>query len=138
MTLRFQYKLVRVPNPAVALGGRWSRPRPLITVTVNGPGSSRVRTGLLDSGADDTVFPESLAADVGLDLSTAPSGEAAAANRGTIQVRYAQVRLRTTDGAEFREWPAWVGFTSVPINQPLLGFAGFLQFFSAHFHGDRE
>ena len=32
----------------------------------------------------------------------------------------------------------WVGFTSAPLRQPLLGYAGFLQFFTATFHGDRE
>lgn len=53
-------------------------------------------------------------------------------------LRYAQVRLRVAQGGEFREWPAWVGFTSHPARYPMLGFGGFLQFFSAHFHGDRE
>jgi hypothetical protein len=48
------------------------------------------------------------------------------------------VTLRITDGSEFREWQAWVGFTSVRLHRPLLGFAGCLQYFSAHFHGDRE
>jgi hypothetical protein len=41
-------------------------------------------------------------------------------------------------GGQLREWPAWVGFTSLPARYPLLGFAGFLQFFTATFHGDRE
>lgn len=31
----------------------------------------------------------------------------------------------------------WVGF-SPAISRPLFGFAGFLQFFTATFHGDRE
>ena len=53
-------------------------------------------------------------------------------------LRYAEVRLRMTDGKEFREWPAWVGFTSAPLRHPLLGFAGCLQFFGANFLGDRE
>lgn len=53
-------------------------------------------------------------------------------------IRYAQVTLRLTDGTEFREWPAWVGFTSARLKRPLLGFAGFLQFFTATFFGDRE
>ena len=55
-----------------------------------------------------------------------------------VAVRYAQVKLRLTDGREFREWTAWVGFTPTPMAQGLFGFAGCLQFFSAHFHGDRE
>ncbi len=56
----------------------------------------------------------------------------------TVPVQYAQVTLRITDGREFREWTAWVGFTTVQLNQSLLGFAGFLQFFGSNFLGDRE
>ena len=36
------------------------------------------------------------------------------------------------------EWRAWVGFTPPRWPWALLGFAGFLQFFTATFHGDRE
>ena len=57
---------------------------------------------------------------------------------GTGLLRYAQVKLRLSDGREFREWPAWVGFTSATLFQPLLGFAGCLQFFHANFLGDQE
>lgn len=46
--------------------------------------------------------------------------------------------LRISDGHEHREWPARVGFTSAPLHRPLLGFAGFLQFFTATFDGVRE
>jgi hypothetical protein len=31
-----------------------------------------------------------------------------------------------------------VGFTSCRLRHALLGFAGFLEFFTATFHGDRE
>jgi len=83
------------------------------------------------------VFPERLAALVGLDLTNAPTGQCTTAGLVHLTVRYAQVTLRLTDGVERREWPAWVGF-SPKIQRPLFGFAGFLQFFTATFHGDRE
>ena len=51
---------------------------------------------------------------------------------------YAEVTLRLTDGREFREWRARVGFTATPLQRPPLGFAGCLQFFTASFFGDRE
>ena len=136
--MRFSYQHISIQSPAVALGGRWVRPRPIIGVTIIGPTDSRLREGLLDTGSDDTVFAEHLAPTLGIDLSSAPIGTMQAANRTRACVRYAQVRLRLTDGVEQREWPAWVGFTPAPLNQPLLGFAGFLQFFTATFHGDRE
>jgi hypothetical protein len=137
MTLCFPYRLVPISRPPVALAGRWVRPRPIITVSVVGPSDTQVLDGLLDTGSDDTVIPERFAVLIGLDLANAPTGQGAGATMAAIPVRYAQVRLRVTDGREFREWAAWVGF-SATIRRALLGFAGFLQFFSAHFHGDRE
>ncbi|MGH7169168.1 MAG: aspartyl protease family protein [Gemmataceae bacterium] len=135
--MRFPYKNISLPSPAIALGGRWTRPRPILHVTIVGPTGSRLQEGLLDTGADDTVFPQSLAVFLGVDLTDAPVGQAASANLTKASLRYAQVSLRITDGVERREWRAWVAF-SPTIPRPLLGFAGFLQFFTATFHGDRE
>jgi hypothetical protein len=137
MSLHFPYTLVPMPYAVVSLGGRWSRPRPLITVSLIGPTSAHSIDGRLDTGADDTIFPERLAAVIGADLTVAPRGQATTADMTPISVRYAHVTLRLTDGKERCEWPAWVGF-SPRIRRPLLGFAGFLQFFTATFHGDRE
>jgi hypothetical protein len=136
--MRFSYKHIPIRSTALALGGRWVRPRPIISVTLIGPSDSRLREGLLDSGADDTIFPQSLAALLGIDLGNAPVGWASTATLTNVPLRYARVSLRITDGREQRDWPAWVGFTSAKLHHPLLGFAGFLQFFTATFHGDRE
>jgi hypothetical protein len=138
MAMRFPFKIVPVQHPIISLGGRWVRPRPLISVTVIGPTDSRLRLGLLDTGGDDTLFPESLAATLGVDLTNAPTGAGRGVGLGNVPLRYAQVGLRITDGKEFREWTGWVGFTSAPVHYSILGFAGFLQFFTAAFHGDRE
>jgi hypothetical protein len=138
MSLIFRYRVKAVNQPVPTLGGRWSRPRPIIVVSIIGASNTVVTDALLDTGADDTVFPEHRASPLGIDLSNAPAGYMRTANLMRIPVRYARVLLRITDGVEQREWPAWVGFTSALLNQPLLGFAGFLQFFTATFHGDRE
>jgi hypothetical protein len=138
MSLLFPHKVVAVHHSVVSLGGRWSRPRPLITVSVVGSSNTYPIDGLLDTGADDTLFAEHIATRLGIDLGNAPLGNAKTATLTNVPVRYAQVHLRITDGVEQREWPAWVGFTPAPLNQPLLGFAGFLQFFTATFHGDHE
>lgn len=137
MALRYRYKLVSMGHPVVSLGGRWVRPRPIVGVTLIGPKDSRYREGPLDSAADDTVFPERLAGQIGVDLTNAPTGIAQVVGGMKVSLRYAQVSLRITDGHELREWPAWVGF-SPAVGRPLLGFAGFLQFFQADFHGDLE
>ena len=138
MSLLFSYPTLSVTNPVLTLAGRQGRPRPLIRVTLLGPKGVYVRNALLDTGADDTVFPVNAAAAVGIDLTHAPAGGAAGVGGGPVTYRLAFASLRVTDGREFREWTALIGFTTVTLRYPLLGFAGFFQFFSAHFHGDRE
>src|SRR4051812_23857414 len=138
MALTFAYRFHPGPAPVWALGGRTGRPRPVVTVGVLGPTASWTGTALLDTGADDTVFPGDVAALIGLDLTNAPAGTASGVGMTTSPIRYAEVRLRLTDGHEFREWPARVGFTSAPLKRGLLGFAGFFQFFTTTFDGDRE
>jgi hypothetical protein len=137
MSLTFAYHFH--PGAAVwPLGGRMGRPRPVVTVGVLGPTGSWTGTALLDTGSDDTVFPEDVAALIGLDLTNAPTGSASGVGMVAAPIRYAEVRLRLTDGNEFREWPARVGFTPTPLKRGLLGFAGFFQFFTATFDGERE
>ena len=98
-----------------------------------------MRRALPDSGADDTVFPDWIAAKIGIDLSNLPRVDLNLATAGqTVSVRYAALTLRLTDGHESREWPAVVAFTSAHLNYALLGFAGCLQFFDANFQGARE
>ncbi len=138
MSMRFRYKLIQTGRFIHSLGGRTVRPRPLVPFTLIGSGGTLVRKALLDTGADDTVFPEYWAALVGLDLTNAPSGSGSVPGMTTVPLRYADVLLRLTDGREYREWPATVGFTPALLVYPLLGFAGCLQFFTSLFRGDRE
>lgn len=139
MTLYFPYSNYSTPNPVWPLNGRLVRPRPMIVVAVVGPAGTMVDKGLMDTGADDTVFSEVVAFRIGIDLSQAPTSVAAGiGGSGASAIRYAEVKLRISDGKEHREWPARVGFTSASLHRPLLGYAGFMQFFTAAFHGDRE
>jgi hypothetical protein len=138
MSLVFPYRSGRSPLPVIPLGGRTTRPRPLIDVTLIGPSGSKVVTALLDTGADDTVFSDQVALALGLDLTNAPTHTVSGVGGPSYTIAYAQLTLRITDGSEFREWSALVGFTSAHLTHSLLGFAGFLQFFTACFHGDRE
>jgi hypothetical protein len=138
MTMHFRYSSIRTIQPVVSLGGRGSRPRPLVPVGLVGPAATVLRDGLLDTGADDTVFPEWFAGRAGIDLTNAPVGQATGVSGAPVAVRYAPVTLRVSDGHETRTWQALVGFTAHRIRQPLLGFAGFLQYFDALFRGSRE
>jgi hypothetical protein len=138
MSLHFPYYRFQLGSPIWPLGGLTYRPQPLAHVTLLGPQGTRVRRAVLDTAADDTVFAAADAAAVGIDLTNAPVGQAQGVGRVPALLLYAQVTLRMTDGVVFREWPARVGFTAVPLIRPLLGYAGCLQFFAALFLGDQE
>jgi hypothetical protein len=138
MIIRYTPCLVRTSVPA--LGGTTVVPRPILAVRIIGPSGSRLRDGLLDTGADETIVDPSVAPLIGVDLSQAPEREINLVGRGRIRCRYAPVQLRISDGiAETYEWDMVVGFAPFPILRSLLGFAGFLQFFNADFRGaDQE
>jgi hypothetical protein len=138
MSMRFHYLPFRLLHPIVPLDGRTVRPRPVLGITLIGPSGSMPQDALLDTGSDDTVFLERIAQKIGLDLTNAPLGSARVLVQGSVPVRYARITLRIADNRERREWEAWVGFTPALIRFPTLGFAGFLQYFTAIFHGDRE
>lgn len=138
MALHFPYHLTPMAQPVASLGGRFVRPRPVIWVMLVGPRSQRPFRALIDTGADDTVFPESTAIQLGVDLSSAPTARLQGVGRAGASLRFGRVALRITDGQETRQWDAWVGFTPAALPHPVLGFSGFLQFFTATFRGDRE
>ena len=138
MPMHFPYVRLATSRPALTLGGVRFRPQPVIDVSVIGPKDTRVVNGLLDTGADDTVFSESWAAQIGLDLTNAPTGTLNGVVPGVASVRYARVTLRLAGNGDRREWTALVGFTPIPLRRAVLGYAGFLQFFTATFHGDSE
>jgi hypothetical protein len=122
----------------VSLGGLFVRPQPILAVNIIGPTNSWIRDGLLDTGSDDVVFPAHVAGLIGIDLTNAPTGAARGISTGVVTLHYAEATLRVVGQNEQREWQAWVGFTSAPLRRPLLGFAGFLQFFDSLYRGALE
>jgi hypothetical protein len=139
--VKLPYLAVPAKRPVPSLGGGLIRHRPILAVRLTGPADTKLRDGLLDTGSDDTVFTESLALLLGIDLQAAEERLVALAGRpGPVRCRYARVLLRISDGLqETYEWSAIVGFVAAPLHYNLLGQAGFLQFFDANFRGeDRE
>src|SRR5262249_14021211 len=97
MSLRYPYFSVPTGRPITPLDGRMERPRPIISVSLTGPKGTVPQDALLDSGADDTVFPESVAASIGIDLTNAPVGTGGGVGKGLLVLRYAKVSLRLAD-----------------------------------------
>jgi hypothetical protein len=138
VSIRFRYQAYPVSQPIPGLHGSLVRDRPVIPITLIGSGGSLLRQALADTGADDTVFPESYALQIGVDLSAAPLRSGAGIGLNLLSVRFAEITLRIADPHERHEWKAWVGFTPARVRFPLLGQAGFFQFFDAMFYSARK
>jgi hypothetical protein len=136
--MRFPYIPAAVKISIPSLGGGFTRPRPIIATRVIGATGTQLIDGLLDTGSDDTVLEEWVAALLGVDLTHSTRRDIGLVGRvQPARVNHVAVRLRITDGSlETYEWPAVIGFTPTKLRYPLFGYAGFLQFFNADFHGD--
>jgi hypothetical protein len=97
--VKVPYLVGKAKTPQPAMSGSLIRHRPITAVRVSGPTGSWILDGLLDSGADDTVFPQWLAPMVGIDLNLAIDHEIHLAGRGKpISCRYHTATLCITDG----------------------------------------
>jgi hypothetical protein len=135
--MRISYMPVVSPRPILSLGGGIFHYRPVVRVRLTGPRDSGVWDCLLDTGADETMFREDLAAFIGIDLTGAEERQIKLVGRpASVRCRYAAVQLQITDGRrETYEWMAVIGFAATPLKYNLIGHGGFLQFFDAEFRG---
>jgi hypothetical protein len=136
--LRFPYQTEPLTGPAPPSlpPGTLVRWRPLVPVTIIGPGGLQRDFGraILDDASDDTVFPLDVAVGIGVRLH--PDTGHRVRWRGQLHaLRFGQVELVLTDNHTTWRWPAMVGFPPSPLRYPLLGQAGCLQFMDARFLG---
>ncbi|MBX3412718.1 MAG: aspartyl protease family protein [Pirellulales bacterium] len=114
--------------------------RPEIFITIHGATRSHRYLGLVDTGADFTVFPESVAEQIGI-KPTPGSGPAITAFGGQqLRLSFADVDLEISDGESSCRWNARIQFADIPSAKDetlLLGHVGFLEFFSATFYGEQ-
>jgi hypothetical protein len=116
--------------PVPSLGGSITRFKPVIPIEVVGPAGQGQYNILVDTGADDVVFPFDIADDIGVDLSVAPVRQAQGVGSAAPSVLvYAPVILKLQDSQETCRWRAVVAFTRAPMRLALLGIAGGLQYF---------
>ena len=135
--MKIAYLAGKAKTPQPSLGGGLVRYRPIMAVRIGGPAGNWILDGLLDPGSDDTIFPEWVAPMIGADLNLAVDHHLHLAGRThPLRCRYLSTILRITDGnQETYEWDAIVGFVAIPLKCPLLGQAGFLQYFDVVFRG---
>lgn len=136
LTFPYQEELLTGPAPPSLLVGATVRWRPLLPVEVFGSAGLSVTfpRAVVDSAADDTVFPLDVAQKIGVVLR--PDTGHRVRWRGQLHpLRFGDVELVLNDGVGAWRWPAIVGFSPALIRYPLLGTAGCLQFMDARFRG---
>ena len=136
--LRLHYKAVALdpskPVPPSLPAGSRVRWRPFVRIRIigsNGRSRSSDRA-LIDSGADDTLFPLFVAQVLGVSL--LPDRGQSHTWRGTrYQLHFGRVHLELTDDISVWRWPAIVAFTEAAIRYPLLGHCGFMEYIETRF-----
>lgn len=111
--------------------------RPEVTVRIAHAGAAIAVDGLVDTGSDLTIFPLSLAKQLGIAVTPAREGTARVFGGQPVGLFTGMVVLELVQGEVLR-WKDYVWFCDFgqPKDQTVvLGHAGFLDYFLAEFDG---
>lgn len=112
--------------------------RPEIPITVIGPAGSATYLALVDTGSDNTIFPKSIAEDLGIPVAAARGSPASVfgGNRVELLAGTADLHLAVDGGSlAWRTSLYFFEFRSSEEETCILGHAGFLDYFTAIFDG---
>lgn len=127
--LRLPYEARRMPADAIYTAGRTVL-RPILQIEMVAPsGHAWGAYALVDSGADDCLFPLSLMRLLRLDQSALPSGFTFGLGSLANRTYYEHVTIRLGGGLSFR---TIAGFSS-GLSVGLLGQRGFFENFDVEF-----
>jgi hypothetical protein len=107
--------------------------RPMILLRVFGPDGDDVDYGLVDTGADDTLFPNRMIARLGVVFNSSDYATIAGIDDSVTIVRYATVDLELLGAGGGYRFSSRVGFHAG--HKIALGHNGFLEYFAASFNG---
>ncbi len=109
--------------------------RPEVTITIHGPTRSQQYHALVDTGADYSVLPTSVAQQLG--IATQPTVGLGATSVGghKLATTFGDVEFEISDERESFRWPTTVLFYDAKDEIVILGHVGFLHYFIAQFDG---
>ena len=115
--------------------------RPKVLLNIRGPNGDLFDLALVDTGADHTTLPMSIANELGIQLITEQATPASGFSGEEIETMPGEVELAIVGPNDEIRWRASVYFARFADSMKeecVLGHVGGLQFFSALFDGERE
>ena len=113
--------------------------RPVISIRIAGPRITGWWDALVDTGADETLLPRSLAELLEIELEEATS-QAIGITGDKLTVHYGEVEFHVANADDNVTWRTTVGFVEFKSSDDeviVLGHGGFLDYFTAKFDGER-
>ena len=113
--------------------------RPEVLLRIIGTTGQKYLTALVDSGADESVFPISVADVVGAELDRDASSDAAGITGQPLDLIPAEIELELIHSNESYRWKTLASFATLDTadnDTALLGHANCLEFFRITFDGD--
>ena len=114
------------------------RARPIIPRIVQSASGERALVdALVDTGADITLFSETVAEALGLDLTGVPESpiRTPLGHGGTYRAVELSLELRRRP--DVLQWRGTVGFVPLRLTYALLGTRGFFEFFAIHYDANQ-
>ena len=126
-------------SPAIDTGEEIVLLRPEVPLRVHGPSGVAHVQALVDTGADNCIFPQSIASLLGIRTTRGMGPGATAFGGQQIELSFAEVELELDDDEHPPiRWTARLYFADFPEDEEktvILGHEGFLDFFVATFDG---
>jgi hypothetical protein len=136
--VKFRYRASVVPLPDGEDLGIVLRPE--IPVVLIGPNGQASIFGLVDTGADTTIFPKHLAQNLGIALQPDAEMQATVFGGTPVSLDVGEVTILLQKDGESLQWRETVCFFDMSGELSdqfaILGHAGFLDYFTATFDGE--
>lgn len=135
--MKFWYTPVEIRSPDT--NEKSTQLRPVIPLLVHGDDEATLCSALVDTGADNTFLPQSVADALNISLTPCEGPSPVAFGGGRVETFFSDVMLQISDGEEDCAWQARVLFFDAELTGDelvVLGQQGFLEHFRATFDGE--
>jgi hypothetical protein len=129
--IRFPYEAVLARGTRA--GSYETTYRPMIPLRLFGPIGEYELGGLVDTGSDDTLFPDHFIRTLGVVIPPSDYAAIAGIDGSMPLAPYGKVDLAIPGAGGGHRWSARVDFH--PGHRVALGYSGFLEYFTASFNG---